>query len=98
MGVDGRMTSGYTPQPCTQTISLQADSPSKAIFQAIAQATQAKRDTFYISGTISLPSTGEVFIGTRGVLKNFKPIPDAAKVLQPMDFVVVWESLKPTLL
>ena len=40
---------------------------------------------------------GENAIG-RGVLKNFKPIPDAAKVLQPMDFVVVWESLKPTLL
>ena len=98
MGVDGRMTSGYTPVPVKQTISLQADSPSKVIFNAIAAATRATRDVYYITGTISLPSTGESFTCNRGVLTNFKPVPDAAKVLQPMDFVITWESIDPTLL
>ena len=32
MGVDGRMTSGYVPNVVKQTISLQADSPSRSIF------------------------------------------------------------------
>lgn len=98
MGVDGRMTAGYVPNPVKQTISLQADSPSKAIFKAIAAAMQSSRDVYYIQAAIALPSTGEAFSGIRGVLTNFKPLPDAAKVLQAMDFAIVWESLLPTLL
>jgi hypothetical protein len=98
MGVDGRMTAGFTPVVVKQTISLQADSPSKVIFNAIAAATRSTRDVYYITGTISLPSTGEAFICLRGVLQNFKPVPDAGKVLQPMDFAITWESVNPTLL
>ena len=98
MGVDGRLTAGYTPMPVKQTISLQADSPSKGIFKAIQAAMRSARDVYYINGTIDLPSTGESFIGTRGVLQAVKPLPDAGKVLQPMEFVIVWESLVPTLI
>lgn len=98
MGVDGRMTAGYTPMPTKQTISLQADSPSKEIFALLAQATKTTREVFYITGSISLPSTGETFALTRGILTNLKQIPDAAKVLQPMDFVITWESVNRSLL
>lgn len=97
MSVDGRMTSGYTPNPVRMTVSMQADSPSKQIFTSIANAMKAARDTFYISGTIDLPSTGESFICTRGVLQAVKALPDAGKVLQAMDFMIVWESIAPTL-
>lgn len=96
MGVDGRMTAGYTPNPVKQTISLQADSPSKEVFNAIARATKAARDIYYISGNITLPSTGESFVCSRGVLQSRKPLPDAGKVLQPMDFMIIWESIDPT--
>ncbi len=97
MGVDGRMTSGFTPNPVPQTVSLQADSPSKQVFNSIASAMKAAREVFYISGTIDLPATGESFICTRGVLQEVKPLPDAGKVLQPMSFKIIWESIKPTL-
>ena len=56
------------------------------------------REVFYISGTIALPSTGESFTLTRGILTNAKQIPDAQKVLQPMDFVITWESVNRSLL
>lgn len=98
MGVDGRMTAGYTPVSVKQTFSLQADSPSKLIFNSIAAAMKASREVFYISGAISLPSTGEAFVCTRGVLQAVKALPDAAKVLQAMDFTIVWESVTSTLL
>ena len=98
MGVDGRQTAGYVPFPVEQTVSLQADSPSKSIFKTIAQAMQSAKDVYYIQGTIDLPATGESFSGVRGVLVNWKAIPDAAKVLQPMSFAIRWESLQPTLL
>lgn len=80
-----------------QTVSLQADSPSKQIFNAITNAQRAARDVYYIEGTIDLPSTGESFVCTRGTLKTSKMLPDAAKVLQAMDFVIEWESIQPTL-
>jgi hypothetical protein len=98
MGVDGRMTAGYTPNPTKQTITLQADSPSKDIFTALIQATKTAREVFYISGSIALPSTGESFTLTRGILTNTKQLPDAQKVLQPMDFVITWESVNRSLL
>lgn len=98
MGVDGRMTAGFTPNPTKQTITLQADSPSRDIFTALIQATKTAREVFYISGTISLPSTGESFTLTRGILTNAKQIPDAQKVLQPVDYVITWESVNRSLL
>lgn len=98
MGVDGRMTGGYTPTPVKQTISLQADSPGKDIFAALIQATKAAREIFYISGSIVLPATGETFTLTRGVLTSGKQIPDAQKVLQPVDYVITWESVNRSLL
>jgi hypothetical protein len=98
MGVDGRMTAGFVPNPTKQTITLQADSPSKDIFTALIQAMKTAREVFYISGSIALPSTGESFTLTRGILTNAKQIPDAQKVLQPVDYVITWESVNRSLL
>lgn len=98
MSVDGRKTSGFIFNMVEQTFSLQADSPSKIIFTSLAAAMRAAREVFYISCAISLPATGESFVGVRGTLKNAKSIPDAGKVLGPMDFVIEWESLQGTLL
>lgn len=98
MGVDGRMTAGYTPNPTKQTITLQADSPSKDFFTAIIQAMKTAREVFYFSGSIALPSTGESFTLTRGILTTGKQIPDAQKVLQPVDYVITWESVNRSLL
>lgn len=97
MGVDGRMTAGYTPNPVPMTVSLQADSPSKKDLLNIVNAIKSNREIFYLSATIDLPATGESFVCTRGVLRNVKFLPDAGKVLQPMDFTIVWESINPTL-
>ena len=98
MGVDGRMTAGFVPNPVKQTITLQADSPSKDIFTAVIQAMKTAREIFYISGSISLPSTGESFALTRGILTNAKQIPDAQKVLQPVEYVITWEAINRSLL
>jgi hypothetical protein len=97
MGVDGRMTAGFVPNPVRQTFALQADSPSKAIFKAIADAMKAARDVYYVTGSISLPSTGEAFSCVRGVLQNHKAIADAGKVLQAMDYTIVWQDIQSTI-
>ena len=98
MGVDGRMTAGYVPMPTKQTISLQADSPSRSIFTTIAQATKTAKEVFYLSGSLSLPSTGEAYTLTRGIITNLKQIPDLMKVLAPVDIQITWESVNPTVI
>ena len=98
MGVDGRMTAGFVPTPVKQTITLQADSPSKDIFTALIQAMKTAREVYFVSGSITLPSTREAFTLTRGILTNAKQIPDAQKVLQPVDYVITWESVNRSLL
>lgn len=98
MGVDGRMTAGYTPNPTKQTVTLQANSPSKEIFANLLAAMKNARDIYYISANIVLPSVNESYTLTRGVLTNVKQIPDAAKVLQPVDYVITWESISRTLI
>lgn len=98
MGVDGRMTGGYTPNPTKQTIALQADSPSKDFFTTLIQAMKAAREVYYISGSIALPSTGEAFELTRGILTTGKQIPDAQKVLQAPEYVITWESVNRSLI
>lgn len=97
MGVDGKKSTGYVPRIVPQTFSLQADSDSRKIFTAIINATKAAREVFPISGTIDIPSTGESFICTNGTLKNAKMLPDAGTVLQPMNYVIEWESITPTI-
>ena len=98
MGVDGRKTSGWVPNMVEQSYSLQADSPSKQFFNAIQRAQVATRDAYYITGSITLPSTGEAFTLTKGTLKNFPSLPNGGKVLGPMDFSIEWESIQPTLI
>ena len=97
IGVDGRMTAGFIFNLVRQTFSLQADSPSIPIFQAIWAAQAAVRDIYYLSGTIEIPSTGERFVMNKGVLKGVKTIPDANKVLAPMEFQIEWASVQASL-
>lgn len=98
MGVDGRMTAGYTPNPIKMTVSLQADSPSKSFFTTLLQAMKTSREVFYITGSLALPSTQEAFSLVRGILTTPKQVPDAQKVLQSMDFVITWERVDRSLL
>ena len=97
-GVDGRMTGGFVFSPVKQTITLQADSPSKDVFALIVQGMKTAREIVYLSATIQLPSTGEIFTLSRGILTSAKQIPDAQKVLQPMDYVITWERINRSIL
>jgi hypothetical protein len=97
-GVDGRKTSGIVYNMPVQNFSFQGDSPSRLFFNTIYNAQIAQGDVYYIIGTITLPSTGESFVCTKGTLKNWKPLPDGGKVLQPVEFAIEWESIAPTLI
>lgn len=98
IGVDGLKASGWVPAMIKQAFSLMANSPSRSVFNAIARAQKANREAIVFQGTFVLSSTGETFSCLNGTLKDYKPIPDGAKVLQPIEFNVEWQDIQPSIL
>ena len=98
MGVDGKASFGYTPNLTKFTITLQADSASKEFFNTLVGATKTAREIFIVNANLTLPSTGESYTFTRGTLTNIKQIPDGQKVLQPQDYVFMFESVNRSIL
>lgn len=97
MGVDGYMSAGYTPQPTIQTITLQADSPSKRIFEGWIAAMKTSREVFYANGTLAIPSLERKYTLQRGVLTQAPPVPTARAILQPMTFQITWQDVSMSL-
>lgn len=96
MGVDGLMSAGYTPAIRPMTIHLMPDSPSILLFDAWASSEAVAEEVFFAQAAITMPSVGKAYILTNGVLTNYKPLPDAKKVLQAQAFGLKWESIVPT--
>ena len=97
MGVDGKMSAGYTPNVTKMTISFQPDSASIQVFDFWLGAMKVAQEVYFASGTIQLPSVGKSYTLTNGVLTSAKPLPDAKKVLQPMQYGLTWESVNVAL-
>lgn len=95
MGVDGKMSAGYTPFLTPQTITLQADSPSSFLFEDWLAAQKAVNDVLFADGTILLPSIGRSYTMTKGVLSRIPQVVGAKKVLQARQFRITWESVTP---
>jgi hypothetical protein len=92
MGVDGRLSGGYKPVPTVLDITLQADSPSVAIFDNWLAAQKAAKEAYVANAMIQLQGTGEKYAFTRGFLTSITPMAAAKKILQPRKFVITFES------
>lgn len=97
IGVDGIKASGWVPSMVKMTVRLLPNSNARSIFNAIARAQKANRDAIVFQATITLPSTGEAFSCINGTLKSYKPLEDAAKVLEDVPAEIEWQDIQPTL-
>lgn len=95
MGVDGLFSAGFTPYPTVFNVTLQADSPSMAVFDNIMSAQAAQREMFVINATILLPGTGQKYAMTRGFMITASPMPGVKKILQPRKFTIHFQSCTP---
>jgi hypothetical protein len=93
MGIDGKLSAGFINAEYPMTITLQADSTSGAMFDAWAAAEKAAQDVYFANGVIIYPSLGMTYVLNRGVLKTYRALPEAKKVLQPRQFGITWESI-----
>lgn len=95
MGVDGKMSAGYTPAITMLKVHLQADSPSIDLFEAWLGAEKAAQEVFYAQATIELPSVQKLYTFTNGVLSRATPMPSGKKVLQAQTYTIEWETANP---
>lgn len=95
LGVDGKLSAGWVPRSYNQTVTLQPDSPSRQVFDALVAAQDAARTVFRLNGVINLPGNQYSYSLSRGVLKNYSSMPNAQRVLQPLTFVIEWEKVLP---
>lgn len=92
MGVDGKMSAGYTPYITKQTITLQADSPSIILFETIVGAQNTLRQPIFMDAVLALPAIQKSYIFKLGVMTRVTPFPAGKKVLQPVQYELSWES------
>ena len=93
MGVDGKLSAGFTPYPVTIDINLQADSASNLFFDAWIAAEATAREKYIASATIMLPGTNMLYAFTRGFLGKVSVMPANKKILQPRKFSIVFQSI-----
>jgi hypothetical protein len=94
-GVDGYMYAGYTPYNVVQTYTIMPDSPSRSMFEQWLSAMNASRGLLIASGIISIPSIKSKYTMVRGVLTRARPIANAQKVLQALEYEVTWDRADP---
>jgi len=91
MGVDGKMSVGYTPYIVKQTITLQADSPSITLFETILSAQNTLKAPVIVDAILAYPSVQKSYVFTKGALTRVTPFSAAKKILQPQQFELSWE-------
>lgn len=95
MGIDGKLSAGYTPVASPFSITLQADSASNEIFETWQATQESAREALPSSMTVVLPATGRKYTGTRGFLTSVPKVPTGQKTLQPRTYTINFESLQP---
>ena len=96
MGIDGILSAGFVHAPRSISVTLQADSPSNALFDNWAAAMEAAREVYAGNATISLPGPGLTYALRKGFLTQYTPISDVRKVLQPRKYTVVFQTVLAT--
>ena len=94
-GADGNMFAGYTPYNTPQRITIMPDSPQLQMFLQWLASMKATNSIITAGGTLAIPSIGNKWTLTTGVLTRAPSIPTAKKVLDPMEFEITWDSVDP---
>ncbi len=92
-GADGKLSAGFIYGNINQTIHIMPDSESRTIFDTWATTSRTSVAVFRCNATVILPAIGRKYTLVNGVLKQWKTMPDAGKVLQAAQAVIEWESI-----
>jgi hypothetical protein len=92
-GVDGKMVAGFVPFMNTQTITLSAASPSRALFDQVIAAQKTALQTYEFFGIIDMPSVGVSYVLSGGILTRGPLMPNAQRTLRPTQYTLMWDDI-----
>lgn len=92
MGVDGYLSAGWRPTPKVIKVSLEANSPSREIFETWLQQMEVDREVSSCDMVFQIPSIQRKYTGTRGYLTTGKAMPSAKQMLEAGTFTLTFES------
>lgn len=92
MGVDGKLSGGFVPQPKVVTFMFQADSPSLDRLDAIIAFQESQRENVIFDGTMFIQGTQDKTAMTKGFLTSYTPMANSKKTLQPRKFTFTFEG------
>ncbi|NTU49334.1 MAG: hypothetical protein HGA87_00300 [Desulfobulbaceae bacterium] len=95
MGADGKLSAAFVPNPTPMVITLQADSPSNEVFDFWARQQKTNRTLYKATMIVTISSISKSYVCSNGFFQKSKVMPDAAKVLQPRPYTIVFESIVP---
>lgn len=93
VGVDAKKSQGYVPFLVPFDFTLQADSTSIDIMDALQEAQEAVNETFEISVSLSAPGLGKLWTFQNGTLTSFKKTPVGKKTLGPQKYQITFEKM-----
>lgn len=93
MGVDGGLAAGYVPNQKNVTITLEAGSPSTKYLQTLWQTVEVNRTVYKISLVCTVPSIGQVYTWSNGVMIRGNPIAQPKKILDPTSWGFTFANL-----
>jgi hypothetical protein len=93
MGVDGKLSAGFTPYIVPFDFTLQADSDSNLIIDAIIATEKVLREKLVLNATILIPSTGFIYAFTKGYLDKGPVMPSSGKTLKPRKYSLSFQDV-----
>lgn len=98
MGVDGKMSAGFTPTTKVVTINLEPGSQAATFFDLTFQAQQTFKTLYNINMVCTIPDINRVYVWDNGVMREGTPLPSLSTVLEPTTWVFEFErmTLAPT--
>lgn len=93
MGVDARMSTGWVPNPVKVALVFQPDSPSIDVMNAWGVAQQGTKEVYIANGSVYIPATTYKYALTKGVLVNWRPLPELKRIIQPQRYELTFESV-----
>ena len=93
VGVDGVKSQGYIAFLVPFKFTLQADSLSIDIMDAIQEAQEAARETYELSMSLSAPGLGKLWTFINGTITEFKKTPKGEKLMQAQSYEITFEKM-----
>lgn len=92
-GADGKLSAGFIYGNISQTFHIMPDSASRDVFDTWAAISRASVAVFRCNATVVLPALKRQYKCVNGVLKQWKALPDAARILQASQAIIEWELI-----